>query len=128
LHHVLFCALQLVLGSHREACKGRAQLRVVPQSIEFHLFKRRRKPLPFLCLCRVDGLDECRKQLNELISCCFGRSYYRNFSHLIAGCKSNVTSPEQFDILFDLLKISLAEIFALQQNSFCLGGLKLKLL
>jgi len=40
----------------------------------------------------------------------------------------NVSSPEQFDILFDLLKIFLAEIFALQQNSFRLGGLKLKLL
>jgi hypothetical protein len=36
----------------------------------------------------------------------------------------NVTSPEQFDILFDLLEIFLAKIFALQQNGFRLGGLK----
>ncbi|KPK44624.1 MAG: hypothetical protein AMJ65_02530 [Phycisphaerae bacterium SG8_4] len=45
---------------------------------------------------------------------------------MIADCKLNVTSPEQFDILFDLLKNFLAKIFALQQNSFRLGGLKLR--
>jgi hypothetical protein len=44
---------------------------------------------------------------------------------LVVGCKSNVTSPEQFDILFDLLQILLAKIFALQQNSVRLAGLKL---